>query len=53
MKYQLRNNSTDKKPPLISVIVPAFNVSQFISEALDSIFSQDFGDFEIIVVNDG
>ena len=53
MKYQLRNNSTDKKPPLISVIVPAFNVSQYISETLDSIFSQDFSDFEVIVVNDG
>jgi glycosyltransferase involved in cell wall biosynthesis len=38
---------------LISVIVPAFNVSEYISETLDSIFSQDFSDFEIIVVNDG
>jgi glycosyltransferase involved in cell wall biosynthesis len=35
------------------VIVPAFNVSLFISEALDSVFSQDFNDFEVIVVNDG
>jgi glycosyltransferase involved in cell wall biosynthesis len=43
---------TEKKP-LISVIIPAFNASEFIGETLDSVFSQTFTGFEVIVINDG
>lgn len=39
--------------PLVSVIVPAYNVSGFIREALDSAFAQTFESYEVIVVNDG
>lgn len=39
--------------PLVSVIIPAYNVASFISETLDSIFAQTIGNCEIIVVNDG
>lgn len=39
--------------PLISVIIPAFNASEFIGETLDSVFSQTFTDSEVIVINDG
>lgn len=39
--------------PLISIIVPAYNVATYIGEALDSVFAQDFQNFETIVVNDG
>lgn len=39
--------------PLVSVIVPAYDVAEFIGEALDSVLAQTFKDFEIIVVNDG
>jgi glycosyltransferase involved in cell wall biosynthesis len=39
--------------PLISVIIPAFNAAEFIGETLDSVFSQTFQDFEVIVINDG
>ncbi|HKR13160.1 MAG TPA: glycosyltransferase [Pyrinomonadaceae bacterium] len=39
--------------PLVSVIIPAFNASEFIGETLDSVFSQTFTDFEAIVINDG
>lgn len=53
MTYQNGSNSANSNRPSISVIIPAFNVSQYISEALDSVFNQDFNDFEIIVVNDG
>ena len=37
----------------VSVIVPVYNASQYISKTLDSIISQDFDGFEIIVVDDG
>ena len=39
--------------PLVSVIVPAYDVTDFIGEALDSVLAQTFTDYEIIVVNDG
>jgi len=39
--------------PLISIIIPAYNVSQYIGDALWSIFVQDFKNYEVIVVNDG
>ncbi len=39
--------------PLISVVIPAYNASEFIGETLDSVFSQTFTNFEAIVINDG
>ncbi len=39
--------------PLISIIIPAYNVSPYIGEALRSVFLQDFKSYEVIVVNDG
>src|SRR5262245_50161993 len=39
--------------PTVSVIVPAYNVAGYISETLDSVFAQTFGDLEVIVINDG
>jgi glycosyltransferase involved in cell wall biosynthesis len=53
MNHQTASNSPKPNSPLVSVIIPAFNISQYISDALDSILSQDFSDYEIIVVNDG
>lgn len=37
---------------MISVIVPNYNHSKFIKERLDSIFSQTFQDFEVIILDD-
>ncbi len=37
----------------ISVIVPVYNVEKYLSRCLDSIYSQTFEDFEVIIVNDG
>jgi len=36
-----------------SIIVPAYNAEKYIESTINSILSQDFSDFEIIVVNDG
>jgi len=46
-------NHNNPELPLISVIIPAYNVSAYIGEALRSIFIQDFTNYEVIVVNDG
>ena len=39
--------------PKVSVIVPAYNVSKYIPEALASLEKQTFSDFEVLVVDDG
>jgi len=39
--------------PLVSVIVPAYDVAEYIGEALNSVLAQSFTDYEIIVINDG
>jgi glycosyltransferase involved in cell wall biosynthesis len=50
---QIRNESWKKDMPLLSVIVPCYNYGAYIHEALESIRSQTFQDYEIIVVDDG
>ncbi|TYC62723.1 glycosyltransferase [Marinobacter sp. BW6] len=40
-------------PPLISVIIPAFNRASYIGEALASVFNQDYPNTEVLVVDDG
>lgn len=37
----------------ISIIVPVYNASFYLRECLDSILSQSFTDYELILVNDG
>lgn len=39
--------------PFISIVVPIYNVELYLNECLDSILSQTFTDFEVIMVNDG
>ena len=39
--------------PTVSVIMPAYNVGQYIAEALESALAQTFGDLEVLVVDDG
>ena len=38
--------------PKISVIMPAYNAEKYLKEAIDSILTQTFADFELIVIND-
>lgn len=37
----------------VSVIVPVYQVEQYLAKCLDSILAQTFTDFELILVNDG
>lgn len=36
-----------------SVIIPVYNVEKYLNECVDSVLSQTFTDFELILVNDG
>lgn len=37
----------------VSIILPCYNVAQYIERAINSILIQDFKDYEIIIINDG
>ncbi|WP_448384816.1 glycosyltransferase family 2 protein [Fervidobacterium sp.] len=39
--------------PLVSVVIPAYNVEKFIPKTLESVLKQTYENLEIIVVNDG
>ncbi|WP_317897486.1 glycosyltransferase [Aurantibacillus circumpalustris] len=37
----------------LSVLMPVYNASSFLREAIESVLSQTFADFEFIIINDG
>lgn len=39
--------------PSITVLMPVYNAARFLPEAIDSILSQSFRDFEFLIINDG
>jgi len=54
---QERYKQTDflkiKTMPKVSVIMPVYNGSKYLTEAIDSILRQTFNDFEFLIVDDG
>lgn len=41
------------KTPMISVLMPVYNVKPYLEMAIDSVLNQSFRDFELILINDG
>ena len=39
--------------PLVSILVPVYNVERYLSRCLDSLVAQTYKDIEIIIINDG
>lgn len=39
--------------PLISIVIPVYNLQDYIEKTLDSVFSQTYKNIEVIAVNDG
>lgn len=37
----------------VSIIIPTYNNAHLLPETLESIFNQDYGDYELIIVDDG
>jgi glycosyltransferase involved in cell wall biosynthesis len=40
-------------PPLVSVLITAYNRENYIAETIESVLAQTFKDFELIIVDDG
>lgn len=41
------------KNPLITVIVPIYNVEAYLEQCIRSVLEQSYGEFELILVDDG
>jgi glycosyltransferase involved in cell wall biosynthesis len=41
------------KTPKISIIIPVYNIENYIIECLESVLAQTYTDYEVIIVNDG
>lgn len=39
--------------PKVSIVIPAYNVAEYIAETLESVKAQKYRDYEVLVVNDG
>lgn len=42
-----------KQQPFVSVIVPSYNIEDYIAECIESIIEQSYSDWELILVDDG
>jgi glycosyltransferase involved in cell wall biosynthesis len=45
--------SQTSSQPLVSIMMPAYNVEKFIGQAIESVINQTYPEWELILVNDG
>ena len=45
-------NNNDLKPAKVSVCIPTYNYARFIPEAIESVLSQNYPNFELIIIDD-
>ena len=39
--------------PLVSIVIPVYNMQDYIAETLDSVLASDYPNFEVIIMDDG
>ena len=48
-----KKREVNKNEPLVTLAMPIYNYAKRLNPTLDSVFKQDYTNFEIIIVNDG
>ena len=43
----------EKRQPIVSIIIPLYNVQKYINECIQSILAQTIDNWELILVDDG
>lgn len=51
--FEIHRKKTKNNMPKVSIIIPIYNVENYLKECLDSVVNQTLKDIEIICVNDG
>lgn len=47
------NNINEVFNPMVSIVIPVYNGSNYMRQAIDSALNQDYKNIEVIVINDG
>lgn len=45
-------SGVEQKQPLVSVIMPAYNAEEYISEAVQSVMAQTYTNWELLILDD-
>lgn len=46
-------NTNESNNPLISILIPAYNIAEYLPQCLDSAIGQTYSNLEIVVIDDG
>jgi glycosyltransferase involved in cell wall biosynthesis len=53
MKKTVLSRDKEHNKVKVTVLMPAYNASKYIYEAIDSVLQQTFSEFELVIINDG
>ena len=51
--YRMPSAGRNNQIPKVSVLMPTYNTAKFLREAIESILSQSFKDFQFVIIDDG
>lgn len=50
---ETESDAATEKTPLVSIIMPAYNVAAFIAQAIESVLAQTYDNWELLITDDG
>ena len=52
-EHEVKSGNTRSERPLVTVVMIFLNAERFIEEAIESVFAQSYGEWELLLVDDG